>query len=701
MKRQQTSPALPPSPLATVHRLFRGRYAVAVVVASMFAAALAPVGYKHADPKFSSTGMLRVSPVVPKILYGNEDNGQLPQFDSYLVAQMQLVSSRPVLELAVADPEMRKIDWPEGPAGVAELGRRLGIVKGGPRSELIEISVSHGHPLAATQAVNSVLAAVVSRSVERHEQTSSLRETTLQSRLDHLQNELKTAEQNLLSLAAEYGPDNLGRVHTAKVVDIERLDGKIDDLDNNIAEQLAKRNSEVASEESDDEVKRLTIADHAMANLLLRRADKSVELNNAARVYGKVHYRYLSAKANLDVVERSIQDRIEQLATLGKTGVLTAQNAVAGDENTINQLRELRGNMVVMRAKAADVSMALGQRRFEVALLQSRRTELLGSIEDTRRRLDQVRVESGASLPGRVSVAVRGMVPVAPIEDKRRMTAMGAGLIGLLVGLVLSVADRLACPRVLLADDLNVASAEIPLLGAIPDVVAGAAGDAASARRQISLLRSALETRVVRLSGSAPVILITSASSGEGKTNIALALARGCAASGQRTLLIDGDLQHRGLTRLLCLGSKPGLLDLLRAGRSESWDFLCDRPDLSVVPAGDTDDLFGETLSQHQLSSALEHLRSRFDVIIVDADVCPSSATTQLFASLAQHVVLVVRRGQKLAAVGLTVERLSKVTAAPVGFVLNRATTADLPANSQLETPTAAPTGFALELQPA
>ena len=43
MKRQQTSPALPPSPLATVHRLFRGRYAVAVVVASMFAAALAPV----------------------------------------------------------------------------------------------------------------------------------------------------------------------------------------------------------------------------------------------------------------------------------------------------------------------------------------------------------------------------------------------------------------------------------------------------------------------------------------------------------------------------------------------------------------------------------------------------------------------------------------------------------------------------------
>lgn len=704
------APVAAPNPIVTVHRLFRGRYLVAALSAIMFASVLAPIGYKVANPRFSSSGMVRVSPVLPKILYGNEDNEQLPQFDSYLVGQIQLISSRPVLELAASDPALRAMGWPEGPAGVAALSRSLSVVKGGPRSELIEISVANEKPLLATQAVNSVLDAVVARSDERHDKTSSLRESTLDQRLKVLREELATAETKLLAAAAEYGPDNLDRIHTAKVIDIEKLDGKIQDLENNIAEQEAKRQSEVASEESDDEVKRLTIADHAMANLLLRRADKSVELGNAARVYGKTHYRYLAAKAALDMVERSIQDRIEQLATLGKTGVLTAQKAVAGDEKTINQLRTLKDNMIAMRAKAADVSKSLGERRFEVALLQSRRTELLNSIEDAQRRLDQVRVESRAPLPGRVSVAVRGMVPVAPSDDKRKVMAAGGGMAGIVLGLLLSIVDRVVRPRIRRADELgsivNGDGVPLPLMGVLPHVGKGRQGQSAAARRQVALLRSALETGLsvsdgdAMAPGTAPVVVVTSASASEGKTNVALALARGCAASGQKTLLIDGDLNRRGLTELLCLSHKPGVLDAIRVASSVEPSLVEDRENLSVLPAGSTDDLFGESMSQAQLAAMVDDCRKRFDLIIVDGDSCLTSAGTQLFASLAQQVLLVVQRNQLQSRVRLAAERLGRVCTGGVGIVLNRAEKSDLAAASQVETRSDRKTKFALEVQP-
>lgn len=702
-------PVVAPNPVVTIHRLYRGRYLFAALMAMVFAGVLAPIGYKVANPRFSSSGMVRVSPVLPKILYGNEDNEQLPQFDSYLVGQIQLISSRPVLEKAVKDPALLALGWPEGPAGVAALSRSLSVVKGGPRSELIEISVSNEKPLLATQAVNSVLDAVVARNDARHDETSSLRESTLDQRLKVLREELAAAETKLLAAAGEYGPDNLDRVHTAKVIDIERLDGKIQDLENNIAEQEAKRQSEVASEESDDEVKRLTIADHAMANLLLRRADKSVELGNAERVYGKTHFRYQAAKAALDMVERSIQDRIEQLATLGKTGVLTAQKAVAGDEKTIGQLRTLKDNMVVMRSKAAEVSMSLGERRFEVALLQSRRTELLNGIEDTQRRLDQVRVESRAPLPGRVSVAVRGMVPVAPSDDKRKVMAAGGGMAGVLAGLLLAVLDRVVRPRFRRVDELgsilNADGVPVPLMGVLPHVSRGRQVQSAAARRQVALLRSALETGLsagdgkALEPGTAPVVVVTSASESEGKTNVALALARGCAASGQRTLLIDGDLNRRGLTELLCLSSRPGVLDAIRVASPMEMSLAEDRPNLSVLPAGSTDDLFGESMSQAQLAAMVDDYRKRFDLIIVDSDSCLTSAGTQLFASLAQQVLLVVQRNQLQSRVRMAVDRLGRVCTASVGIVLNRAEKSDLAAASQVENRRDGKTMFALEVQ--
>ena len=59
-------------------------------------------------------------------------------------------------------------------------------------------------------------------------------------------------------------------------------------------------------------------------------------------------------------------------------------------------------------------------------------------------------------------------------------------------------------------------------------------------------------------------LAITSASNSEGKTSIAIQLAVSIArASGQRVLLIDGDMRSPDIHRLLQMRREPGLAEVL------------------------------------------------------------------------------------------------------------------------------------------
>ena len=58
-------------------------------------------------------------------------------------------------------------------------------------------------------------------------------------------------------------------------------------------------------------------------------------------------------------------------------------------------------------------------------------------------------------------------------------------------------------------------------------------------------------------------ILVTSSETGEGKTTVALGLARRFARDGFRVLLIDCDLRHPGLLTLLKRQPEPSIETML------------------------------------------------------------------------------------------------------------------------------------------
>src|SRR5437868_794020 len=100
----ETQAAPPANPLIVVHSLLRGRYRLAICLALVGLAIGAPIGYIAPKPQYTSLGVIRVQPIIPKILYPTEQNGPMPMFEAFLASQVALIQSKRVTGEAMLEP---------------------------------------------------------------------------------------------------------------------------------------------------------------------------------------------------------------------------------------------------------------------------------------------------------------------------------------------------------------------------------------------------------------------------------------------------------------------------------------------------------------------------------------------------------------------------------------------------------------------
>lgn len=118
------------------------------------------------------------------------------------------------------------------------------------------------------------------------------------------------------------------------------------------------------------------------------------------------------------------------------------------------------------------------------------------------------------------------------------------------------------------------------------------------------------------------VILVTSAQEGEGKTSVAMSLAESIARSDYRTLLIDADLRRPAVGSAYKL---PGVRhqrfeDVLKDPRREIKPSVIRTSGTTLhVIAGRPGSAHPSELMAKGFGAALENLRSKFDVVIIDS----------------------------------------------------------------------------------
>jgi polysaccharide chain length determinant protein (PEP-CTERM system associated) len=259
-------------------------------------------------------------------------------------------------------------------------------------------------------------------------------------------------------------------------------------------------------------------------------------------------------------------------------------------------------------------------------------------------------------------MASPAVVPGAPYSPQRARTILlgvfaGLGL-GLLGGLVAEGRDTTFAD----VDALESATT-VPVLGTIPAVSTGRAWKRALGRapgKVVPMLDDphglaaeqyqVLAMKLRQRAGSDPsrVIVITSASGGEGKTvtaiNLAAALSEG---SSDRTILIDADLRKPKIDEYLEIYPVEGrqMNDLLAKGKEpDLTPYVWKRGGLSVIPARSEDNPLS-LLSSENARAAIQSLRDRFRFVLIDAPPVLPIADAHVLSGIADEVIFVVRAG--------------------------------------------------------
>jgi polysaccharide biosynthesis transport protein len=142
-------------------------------------------------------------------------------------------------------------------------------------------------------------------------------------------------------------------------------------------------------------------------------------------------------------------------------------------------------------------------------------------------------------------------------------------------------------------------------------------------------------------------LAISSVMPSEGKSTVALHLAKAAAAMGQRVLLVDADLRNPQIHNYLELSNEKGLTNLFSG---ESNPALIQRfppePNMYVIAAGSA--FFDPTrlFSSKSMKRFADQVRAKFDLVIYDTPPLLGQSDAFLVADHADGLLLVTRPGK-------------------------------------------------------
>lgn len=299
------------------------------------------------------------------------------------------------------------------------------------------------------------------------------------------------------------------------------------------------------------------------------------------------------------------------------------------------------------------------------------------------KRQGEVKAMSGAGLSGvRVVDLAR---PFLENPGRPRLAWTLAAILGVAFGVLAvflaeQMDDRLASPR-----DAERAM-DMDLLAAVPKLKRRWGGR----RRPVvpeddprtgplepfRRLRTEVVSRLNFREG-AKVLAVLSAGYGEGKSTVAVNLARVLAMEGRRVLLFDLDLRQPHLKALLTERSGPGLAEYLR-GRAPLDQFIqrTRLPGIDVLGSSAPLDGPAEVAASPRFRDAWETVRAAYDYVIVDTSPVNIVAETAVIAAHSDAQILVVEERRTEARQALeAARRLANHGIFPLGLVVNRSRT--------------------------
>lgn len=655
-------------PTVYLHAL-RRHWLMVSGIGLLIAAIAGPAVWFGIGKQYTATGYLRVAMMETPVAFRTEVNWtDVSRFEIYKNTQRQLILSRFVLMAALRRPEVTRIpviqkERRDGDA-VKWLSDWLGVGFPG-RAEMMTVRLSLDNPDHAQTLVRAVVDSYMKEVVNDERDRKRERFSELERVCAAKEQNIRTKREVLKNLGQDFGTTNTATLNTRQRLALEELSlyrsqharsqFEAKQLQGELAAQKAHLanvdNMEIPALDLDRIIQLDPVAKQLGMELGWKKMDevytKDRILENAKSQYaGRIstevqmlQQQYDERVAELQQKARDKQRAEVEMAILRLETLLTT---------TLEQQEAATKDIAAMLERARE----FGNTTVDIEMLRAdlMQQEML-AVELASER-DKLKVEL------RATPRITELGPVEkPLIPSNTVTRTALALLAMLGGF--------ACPAIgialldVRAGRINTSNdvskkLRVPVIGSVPRIPAGVIHQLASpSKRNRSWhlrLTESIDGIAARLLHDADlkqrhVIMVSSATGGEGKTTLSAQLALSLARTGRRTVLVDFDLRRPSFDEVFGVSLTPGVSEMLR-GQNDAAELVrqSTTENLSVVTAGQWDRQALASLSNGNAAPLFKELRETFEFVVIDTSPILPVADARFVSQLVDTVVLSVFR---------------------------------------------------------
>jgi len=683
-----------PTGLKKIHRLLRGRYPLVIGLGAVLGITGALFGYFGKKPMYESDGRIYLSPTIPSARSSTDE--MLPGYSTLIHSQAAVIDSRDMVQLALKNPKWAAIGGSHDDGAVDDFYSNLDVEEMANTS-LIRIGFSDPDPRVAQVGATVMCEAYQ----DFYESEDPLLLTHKINQLDSMRgqigNDLQLLEAQLSDLSKKYGSSDLGDFSSSQMQQLAHLDAEMSDAEQQYKEAqaaVAMANNSGTSAGSNlpspdgakptdstgavSETQIANLGDLQMRSLISQRIQLTQILQRMQREgFGPNHPAVQSAQDDLDVLNSEIQQYVETWNKNYRLGTLSGLTPVVVNLQANLEATRLRMNILKDQHDRQDaLCHEIGQQMEMIREVQDKISSKTRDLEAINQDFDALNSQKSL-MSGQLEIISEPSIAAEPAHDKRLQYAL-LGLLGggfLPAGVVVLIG--LLDGRLRYSDETHADLGGVHLLGILPNLpdLLTDPDQAATAAHCVHQIRTILQITGHNLARRA--FTVTSGSSGDGKTSLTLALGLSFAASGSRTLMIDGDLVGGGLTARLAITTEHGVLEAMASRDILPLVHNTDVTDLFLLPVGRAMGGYTGSIAPASVRKLMLEARNHFDVIIIDTGPILGSIEASPMAVAADGVILCVSRGQQRHLVDRALAHLHAIGAKLAGVVFNRAQAQD------------------------
>ncbi len=681
------------------------RWYIVLAIFVLVCAAGIPAVWLLKKPEYSVAGFIRVAPILTNLLSGEQEKGEISNYESFVNTEAIRITSAPVVE-RVADELVNKnlsffqeyatspvkkiqqaISGSKAEPGPATILKELisdGVIsaRAGRKSELITIQMENENTSEAKQIVDAFIRAYMVVAVSDSSNSENQKLNLLESEQKLLFQKMESQRETIFKLGQEFGDTSLEGRYDIKLQRVSALLAELTKLESErIRLELEVTLLEQTSGDDDSKPTELLRARQEYVN-----ADSRVTMlvgNITELEQGLIAAQQILAPNNPELKVKTgliekLNERLEEIKKeagerfddlIAKTISKTGDDRLVQVKAALERTKKYEDSYREMLAKVDTEAIDVGRKQLTIEDLKEQLALAKERYDQYTRRIQELEIER--KLPARISVAQ--YADIGLVKDKRIKLSLAIVFAAMALGVGTAFLMAKADHRMWVPNDLT-KKIDIRVIGTTT----------AFKNVKKTLLSERVEEDFHTICANLGLfneqnqevpkqLVITSSGAGDGKTTSAINLAISLSKTGKRVLLIDGDLRKPDVGHLLNLPKDlPTMRDLMSG---ESFDrVVCHLAltnlDVLLTDSHNPPDAY-KFLSQFKENGYMEDICERYDHVIIDTPPVLAFPDARIWAKMVGSVILTGLAGRTT---GLDLERaveqLAQVNVNILGMIL-------------------------------